>query len=405
MPLNYFVQDEPILDKQKAEGHAVRLLYLAVAVSKVGRLLGDQKMLDTAERLWDNIVKHRMYITGAVGSCQVGESFSFDDDLPNDLVYGETCASVAMMFYGKSLMETKPRGSVADVMEQELFNGVLSGEQLDGTRYFYVNPLEADPEASKGNPTKHHILTRRAGWFDCACCPANLGRLIASLDQYLYTVSDDGKTVYAHQFVANKTEFEDDFTIEQTQTGDEYPWSGDITFHVSNPNGLNKKVAVRIPQWSKDYTLEVNGKPADLPVADGFVTVDASAAETEIHLVLDMSVRRVRASLRVRADIGKLAVARGPIVFCMEQVDNEGPLWLDGMSADAEVSEAYEPDLLEGVEVLKVKGSRLESPSDDQYQNVAEPLAEREETLTMIPYYAWCNREEGQMQVWIRETK
>ena len=211
--------------------------------------------------------------------------------------------------------------------------------------------------------------------------------------------------MYVHQFVANKTEFEDDFTIEQTQTGDEYPWSGDITFHVSNPNGLNKKVAVRIPQWSKDYTLEVNGKPADLPVADGFVTVDASAAETEIHLVLDMSVRRVRASLRVRADIGKLAVARGPIVFCMEQVDNEGPLWLDGMSADAEVSEAYEPDLLEGVEVLKVKGSRLESPSDDQYQNVAEPLAEREETLTMIPYYAWCNREEGQMQVWIRETK
>ena len=172
--------------------------------------------------------------------------------------------------------------------------------------------------------------------FDCACCPANLGRLIASLDQYLYTVSDDGKTVYAHQFVANKTEFEDDFTIEQTpRPATNTPGAATSPFHVSNPNGLNKKVAVRIPQWSKDYTLEVNGKPADLPVADGFVTVDASAAETEIHLVLDMSVRRVRASLRVRADIGKLAVARGPIVFCMEQVDNEGPLWLDGMSADA----------------------------------------------------------------------
>lgn len=405
MPLKYFVQDEPILDKQHAEGHAVRLLYLAAAVSKVGCLLNDQKMLDTAERLWTNIVKHRMYITGAVGSCQVGESFSFDDDLPNDLVYGETCASVAMLFYGKSLMETKPRGSVADVMEKELFNGVLSGVQLDGTRYFYVNPLEADPAASKGNPTKAHILTRRAGWFDCACCPANLGRLIASLDQYLYTVSNDGKTVYAHQFVANKTEFEDGFTIEQTQAGDEYPWSGDITFHVSNPNGLDKKVAVRIPQWSKDYTLEVNGEAVELPVVDGFVTVDASAADTEIHLVLDMSVRRVRASLRVRADIGKLAVARGPIVFCMEQVDNEGPLWLDGMSADANVSESYEPDLLDGVEVLKVKGSRLESPTDDQYRAVDAPLTEREETLTMIPYYAWCNRAEGQMQVWVRETK
>lgn len=140
-------------------------------------------------------------------------------------------------------------------------------------------------------------------------------------------------------------------------------------------------------------------------MVDGFVTVDASAADTEIHLVLDMSVRRVRASLRVRADIGKLAVARGPIVFCMEQVDNEGPLWLDGMSADANVSESYEPDLLDGVEVLKVKGSRLESPTDDQYRAVDAPLTEREETLTMIPYYAWCNRAEGQMQVWVRETK
>ena len=180
---------------------------------------------------------------------------------------------------------------------------------------------------------------------------------------------------------------------------------GDITFHVSNPNGLDKKVAVRIPQWSKDYTLEVNGEAVELPVVDGFVTVDASAADTEIHLVLDMSVRRVRASLRVRADIGKLAVARGPIVFCMEQVDNEGPLWLDGMSADANVSESYEPDLLDGVEVLKVKGSRLESPTDDQYRAVDAPLTEREETLTMIPYYAWCNRAEGQMQVWVRETK
>lgn len=152
MPLNYFVQDEPILDKQKAEGHAVRLLYLAVAVSKVGRLLGDQKMLDTAERLWDNIVKHRMYITGAVGSCQVGESFSFDDDLPNDLVYGETCASVAMMFYGKSLMETKPRGSVADVMEQELFNGVLSGEQLDRNPLLLRQPAGSGSRGFEGQP-------------------------------------------------------------------------------------------------------------------------------------------------------------------------------------------------------------------------------------------------------------
>ena len=403
MPLKYFVADEPILDKQKAEGHAVRLLYLAVAVAKVGRLLGDAKMLDTAERLWKNIVDHRMYITGAVGSCQVGEAFSFDDDLPNDLNYGETCASVAMLFYGRALMEIKPRGSVADVMELELFNSMLSGMQLDGTRYFYVNPLEADPAASKGNPTKSHILTRRAGWFDCACCPANLVRLITSLDRYLYTV--DGDTIYAHQFIANTTQFDGGLVIEQTQAGEEYPWSGDITFQISNPNGLRKTVAVRIPQWSGNYTLQVNGETVDLPVIDGFVHIDASARSTQIHLTLDMSVRRLRASLNVRADIGKLAVARGPIVFCMEQCDNEGPLWLDGMAVDASVEERYDAGLLEGVEVLSVSGRRLEPQREGQYYASDEPLAERDETLTMIPYYAWCNRAEGQMQVWTRESR
>lgn len=403
MPLKYFVADEPILDKAKAEGHAVRLLYLAVAVTKVGRLLEDRKMLDTAERLWRNIVDHRMYVTGAVGSTQVGEAFSFDDDLPNDLVYGETCASVAMLFYGKALMEIRPRGSVADVMELELFNGMLSGIQLDGTRYFYVNPLEADPAASAGNPTRHHVLTRRAGWFDCACCPANLVRLITSLDRYLYTESGD--TIYAHQFIANRAEFADGLTVEQTQAGEEYPWSGDITFHVANPNRLNKRLAVRIPAWSPRWTLEVNGNPVNLKAADGFVSIDVSGETTEIHLVLDMAVRKVRASLDVRCDVGRLAVARGPIVFCMEQCDNEGPLWLDGMSVDAEVEERYDADLLDGVEVLTVEGRRFETQRTGQYYTAEAPLAEHEQQLTLIPYYAWCNRAEGQMQVWVRETR
>ena len=403
MPLKYFVADGPTLDMQKAEGHAVRLIYMTTAIAKVGHLLGDKRMLDCAERLWKNIVEHRMYVTGNVGSCQIGEAFSYDDDLPNDLGYGETCASVGMLFYGKALMETKPRGSVADVMETQLFNGMLAGMQLDGTRYFYVNPLEADPAASAGNPTKAHVLTRRAGWFDCACCPANLVRLITSLDRYLYTV--EGDTVYAHQFIANTADFGDGFTIEQTQVGEEYPWSGDIRFHVENPACAPKRLAIRIPAWSADHwSLEVDGKPVTIEVADGFVTVDVSAAQTDIRVVLDMSVRRVRAVSQVKADIGKLAVARGPIVFCMEQADNEGPLWLDGMSVDASVAERYDADLLDGVEVLNVSGSRYEQLTGDLYHTAAAPLAEHPQTLTMIPYYAWCNRTEGQMQVWVRES-
>lgn len=402
MPLKYFVADEPILNKEKAEGHAVRLLYLAAAIAKVGYLLDDRKMLDTAERLWRNIVDHRMYITGAVGSTQVGEAFTFDDDLPNDLNYGETCASVAMLFYGKALMEIEPRGSIADVMELELFNGMLAGIQLDGTRYFYVNPLEADPVASAGNPVKHHVLTRRAGWFDCACCPANLVRLIASLDRYLYTVDSD--TIYAHQYIANTAVFPNGITVEQTQTGEQYPWNGDITFKVSNPKGIQQHLAVRIPQWCESWQMEINGSPSNLEAAHGFVSIDVTGETTCIHLTLAMDVRKVRASLDVRADIGKLAVARGPIVFCTEQCDNDGPLWLNGMGVHSPVEERYDATLLDGVEVLTVHGKRLESEGQGQYYTATRPQEEDDQKLTMIPYYAWCNRSEGQMQVWTRET-
>ena len=228
-------------------------------------------------------------------------------------------------------------------------------------------------------------------------------RLITSLDRYLYTESGD--TIYAHQFIANRAEFADGLTVEQTQAGEEYPWSGDITFHVANPNRLNKRLAVRIPAWSPRWTLEVNGNPVNLKAADGFVSIDVSGETTEIHLVLDMAVRKVRASLDVRCDVGRLAVARGPIVFCMEQCDNEGPLWLDGMSVDAEVEERYDADLLDGVEVLTVEGRRFETQRTGQYYTAEAPLAEHEQQLTLIPYYAWCNRAEGQMQVWVRETR
>ena len=403
MPLSYFIADKPVLKLDEAQGHAVRLIYLATTIAKIGKLLDDSDMLATAQRLWDDIVDHKMYVTGNVGSCQVGESFTYDDDLPNDVNYGETCASVGMLFYGRAMMETDPKGSVADVMERQLFNGMLAGVQLDGTRYFYVNPLEADPVASQGNPIKRHILTRRAGWFDCACCPANLIRLLTSLDRYLYTVMDD--IIYAHQFIANTADFGEGFIVEQTQVGEGYPWSGDIDFHVSNPQGLHKKLAIRIPVWCGDWSVTVNELPVDVPVIDGFITIGVAQDATDIHVSLDMSTRYIRASTDVKADMGKLAVARGPVVYCMEQTDNEAPLWMDSLNVESKVDEEYRSDLLDGVEVLSIEGSRYEPVRNGLYHAATDALAQHRETLTMIPYYAWCNREEGQMQVWVRENR
>lgn len=388
---------------ETADGHAVRLIYLMAAMAKVGRLLDDPAMLAAAERVWRDIVAHRMYITGNVGSTVVGEAFTYDDDLPNDAGYGETCASVGMVFYGAALMEARPSASIGDVIETELFNGVLAGVALDGHSYFYVNPLEADPTASLQNPTKRHVLTRRAGWFDCACCPANLTRLVTSLDRYLYTVHED--VIYAHQFVGNTADFGEDLVVRQVQAGVGYPWTGEIRFEVDNPGRLDRRLAVRIPGWAQGWTLQVDGQRVRPEPEDGFVFVDIGAAHTEIGLSLDMTSRLVRAAPRVREDVGQLAIARGPVVYTREEADNVAPLWLDSVSAAAAVREAYEPDLLGGVVALDVDGQRIEEtgPDDSLCRTAVGSLPSRSTNLRMIPYFAWANRDEGQMAVWIRE--
>ena len=202
----YFQAAEPVRDQQTADGHAVRVGYLCTGVAHVGRLLGDQGLIDTAKRFWKNIVTRRMYVTGAIGSTHVGESFTYDYDLPNDTMYGETCASVAMSMFAQQMLDLEPKGEYADVLEKELFNGSIAGISLDGKQYYYVNALETTPDGLD-NPDRHHVLSHRVDWFGCACCPANIARLIASVDRYIYTERDGGKTVLSHQFIANTGRF------------------------------------------------------------------------------------------------------------------------------------------------------------------------------------------------------
>ena len=210
----YFQAAEPVRDQQTADGHAVRVGYLCTGVAHVGRLLGDQGLIDTAKRFWKNIVTRRMYVTGAIGSTHVGESFTYDYDLPNDTMYGETCASVAMSMFAQQMLDLEPKGEYADVLEKELFNGSIAGISLDGKQYYYVNALETTPDGLD-NPDRHHVLSHRVDWFGCACCPANIARLIASVDRYIYTERDGGKTVLSHQFIANKADFASGLTVEQ----------------------------------------------------------------------------------------------------------------------------------------------------------------------------------------------
>ena len=227
----------------------MRVGYLCTGVAHVGRLLGDQGLIDTAKRFWKNIVTRRMYVTGAIGSTHVGESFTYDYDLPNDTMYGETCASVAMSMFAQQMLDLEPKGEYADVLEKELFNGSIAGISLDGKQYYYVNALETTPDGLD-NPDRHHVLSHRVDWFGCACCPANIARLIASVDRYIYTERDGGKTVLSHQFIANKADFASGLTVEQRS---DFPWDSHVEYTVSLPASAadsSVRFGLRIPGWS-----------------------------------------------------------------------------------------------------------------------------------------------------------
>lgn len=403
-PRTYYQAAEPIADQQDAEGHAVRVTYLCTGLAHIARLTGDESLAESARRLWNSIVRKRMYITGQIGSTHVGESFTYDYDLPNDTMYGETCASVGMSFFARQMLTLRPKGEYGDVLENELFNGALAGMSLDGTHFYYVNPLEADPVASAKSPDKRHVLTHRAGWFACACCPANLTRLITSIDRYIYTTLSDG-TILAHQFIASKATFPNGVVIDQR--GD-YPWDGTVTWTIANPTSEEVRFGVRIPRWSmKQYTLTAEDMPVPDGVEDGFVYIDvpAGADGFTVTLELDMSVHTVRASNRVREDVNKVAIMRGPLVYCAEECDNPGPLWLYSLSASsqAEARYHYDPDLMGGIGVVTKTAVKLEEDDADSplYRDVDDQRISQLTDFTLIPYYAWANRENGQMMVWL----
>lgn len=399
-PLSYYQAAEPVKDQQYADGHAVRVVYLCTGMAYVARYTGDKDLLAACKRFWADIVKRRMYITGNIGSTTTGEAFTYDYDLPNDTDYGETCASVGMSFFARQMLNIEAKGEYGDVLEKEIFNGTISGMALDGRHFYYVNPLEADPEASKGNPGKSHVLTHRASWFGVACCPTNLARLIASLDQYIYTVIDG--TILSNQFIANDAEFENGVTISQTN---HFPWDGDIHYDIQNPTDTPVKVGIRIPAWSQDkFDVQVSQSGQEGQLEDGFIyfTVKDSL---KIDLTLDMGVKFMRASNRVSADFGKVAVQRGPMIYCAEEADNDKPLWIYQVDPKAKPSYKYESDLLKGVGTIIVKAAKPALASSDAPLYAPEETAPKAEPteLKLVPYYAWANRKDGQMRVWLNK--
>ncbi len=397
----YYQAGRPVRAQRDAEGHAVRFAYLLSGVADVARVTGDEGLLKTAWALWDSATRRRMYITGAIGSSHVGESFTFDYDLPNDTVYGETCAAIGLVFAARRMLQLSPRADVADVMERALYNGVISGISLDGTSFFYVNPLEVVPEACELDEGKRHVRPRRQKWFGCACCPPNLARLLAGLGAYLVTEREDAAYVHLYADAELALRLNGRPLTVRMESG--LPWRGDVRLTVTE-GGAEGALMLRVPGWCPGWTLSVNGQAADAPVSDGYLCLRrAWRAGDTVALALDMPVTLMAARPEVREDAGKVAVTRGPLVYCLEEQDNGPQLHRICLPMNAEFAECAVPGLpVSGLTAMGLRESGAWA-SDALYAPVRDTGA-APCRLTFVPYFAWANRDPGEMAVWVRKA-
>lgn len=402
-PLEYYQADRPVREQKDAVGHAVRAMYLYTAMADLAGEKGDESLAEACQVLWRSVTQRRMYVTGGIGSSAHGEAFTVDYDLPADLAYAETCAAIGLVFFAHRMLQLDPRAEYADVLERALYNGVLSGISLDGQAYFYVNPLEVWPEACHHRHDKRHVKTVRQKWFGCACCPPNVARLLASLNQYLYTHTSEA--IYVHLYIGSEAEVEVAGTRVRLVQASRLPWEGEVEFQVAVERPASFTLALRVPNWCRAPSLRVNGQPVDLAVAGGYALVRRVWSDGDtVTWSLPMAVERVYATPEVRACAGKVALQRGPLVYCLEEVDN-GPVLTDiVLPAAAPIAAVHDPDLLGGVTILTAQGLRSAPAAlgGPLYRTERPPLVPT--TIKAIPYYAWCNRTPGEMLVWIRES-
>ena len=371
----YCQDDVPVSDISEIKGHAVRAMYLFSGMADVAAEKGLPQYVAALERVWDDVVNRNMYITGGIGSSVSNEGFTEDYDLPNKEAYCETCASIGMVLWNERMNLFSQDAKYIDVMERSMYNGVLAGVSIEGDRFFYVNPLESD-----GN---HH----RREWYGCACCPSNVSRFLPSVGSYIYSISDD-KRLFVNLYVGSASEIKIGKTTVEVIQHTDYPWDGNVDMEVNPEKESNFAVNLRIPGWCKKYTLKVNGeslKEAD--VDKGYVTITKKWKKGDkITLNLDMPVEMVAADPKVLADKGKRAIQRGPLVYCMEETDQPENSWGNiQLYANTNFKVKKATDKLAGM--LEIEGETAG------------------QLFSMIPYFAWDNREAGKMKVWINYTE
>ena len=393
----YSQAHKPVVEQDEAVGHAVRAVYMYSGMADVAAITGDSSYIKAIDKIWDNIVSKKIYITGGIGAHHAGEAFGNNYELPNLSAYCETCAAIGNVYMNYRLFLLHGDAKYFDVLERTLYNGLISGVSLDGGSFFYPNPLSSNGKYS------------RKPWFGCACCPSNVSRFIPSLPGYVYAVKND--QVYVNLYLSNKAELKVDkkkILLEQ-ETG--YPWNGDIRLKITQGN-QDFTMKLRIPGWVRGnvlpgdlysyadnqkpaYQVSVNGQTVESDVNDGYLSIARKWKKgdvVEVHF--DMIPRIVKANPKVEADHGRVAVERGPIVYCAEWPDNRFNVHSILLNQHPQFKVTDKPELLYGIRQITTDAQAL---SYDK----ARKLVTKDVELTLIPYYAWAHRGEGDMEVWL----
>jgi DUF1680 family protein len=403
----YWQDDKPVTAQTEAEGHAVRAGYLYSAIADVAALTGDEKLLHAIDTIWNNMVSKKIYVQGGAGAIGSGERYGDNYELPNATAYNETCAAIANVYWNQRMFLLHGDSKYIDVLEKILYNGLISGVGLDGKSFFYTNAMQV-----KNHFTHADMEGSRSGWFECSCCPTNLVRLIPSVPGYIYAQKDD--SLYVNLFISGSAALMVRNKPVEIIQKNNYPWDGGLQFTVNPKTAQAIKVMIRIPGWAQNKAIpsslyrfqenvatatqiKVNGQPVEYTMYNGYAVVNRTWKKNDvIDVALPMDIKRVVADEHLADNIGKVALQRGPIMYCAEWIDNSGRAANIIMPSSTALTAEFKPGLLNGITVLKGTVPAVITGN-------GEHIATVQQAFTAIPYYSWANRGKGEMMLWFPE--
>ncbi|HTO29719.1 MAG TPA: glycoside hydrolase family 127 protein [Pararhizobium sp.] len=386
----YSQSHQPVREQKKVVGHAVRAMYLYSGMADIATEYNDDSLTAALETLWDDLTTKQMYVTGGIGPAVSNEGFTDYYDLPNESAYAETCASVGLVFWANRMLGRGPNRRYADIMEQALYNGAMAGLSLDGKTFFYENPLESGG--------KHH----RWVWHHCPCCPPNIARLLASIGSYMYAAAED--EIAVHLYGESTARFEIGGLAIELQQKTNYPWDGAIGFDIKADKASRFALSLRIPEWGAGSTIKVNGEAIDLAsvMVDGYARIEREwKSGDHVDLDIPLAPRALFANPLVRQDAGRVALMRGPMVYCVEATDNGHELNAIELTGNLSAAKTTAIAELGGAVALDIQVMRDQTDWGSALYRTTPPKTEKA-TARFVPYPFWDNREPGEMLVWIR---